>query len=130
MRRLPRLPRDVAIIDRAIYPALKFQQWWQRVVEAIEGMSAGRSVASDGPITEADRFLLADASAGPVTLTLPPVSDNAGAIYSVKKVDASANAVTIAGNNGELIDGSAIQTLAAQYDALTVYCDGVDWFIV
>lgn len=40
-RRLPRLPRDAAIVDRGL-PATKFQQWWQRIVEAIEDLDARR----------------------------------------------------------------------------------------
>lgn len=34
--RLPRLPRDVAIVDRAGKVALSFQRWWQSVMEKIE----------------------------------------------------------------------------------------------
>ena len=50
--------------------------------------------------------------------------------YTVKKTDSSANAVTIDGNGAETIDGATTQALAAQYDALEVVTDGVEWFVV
>jgi hypothetical protein len=129
-RRLPRLPRDTAIIERAGFPALKLQQWWQSVVEAIEQGSAQRSVDATGDIRASDRHLFVDATAGAVTLTLPVASDNDGMTVLVKKIDASVNAVTIAAQGADTIDGAATQALAAQYDALTLFCDGSGWWLI
>ena len=50
--------------------------------------------------------------------------------YQIKKIDASGNAVTIDGNGAETIDGAATQTLGAQYDSMTVFCDGTGWHII
>lgn len=63
-----------------------------------------------------------DASGGPVTITLP---DSTGAgvngrIYNVKKVDNSANAVTIARSGADTIDGVTSQSLTAQWQSRTV----------
>lgn len=79
-----------------------------------------------------DGLILCDASGGAFTVTL---STNAGAYgaggkeYVVKKIDGSANAVTIAGASGN-IDGAASKTLTAQYDSLWVRWDGSNWHIL
>ena len=43
----------------------------------------------------ADKSILVDAVAAPITVTLPPVLDSRGRRYYIKKVDSSGNAVTI-----------------------------------
>ncbi|MFA5350286.1 MAG: hypothetical protein WC357_03010, partial [Candidatus Omnitrophota bacterium] len=65
------------------------------------------------------------------TLTLPAVADNAGLWYTIKKTHAAAAAITIEGNGAETIDGAANNAECdAQYDAITVVCDGTEWHIV
>ncbi|HSC14498.1 MAG TPA: hypothetical protein VLI71_05235, partial [Gammaproteobacteria bacterium] len=49
---------------------------------------------------------------------------------TVKKIDATANAVTIDGDGAETIDGAATQSLPAQWNAKTVQSNGVAWFII
>lgn len=63
--------------------------------------------------------VLVDATAGPVTITLPlSTSTNTnGRIYIVKKVDSSPNAVTVARSGSELIDGAVSFALTVQYQA-------------
>lgn len=44
--RLPRLPRNVAIVDPATgFPSLAFQRWWQSVVETLEAQEAAQDAA-------------------------------------------------------------------------------------
>ena len=38
--RLPRLPRDVALVDATGRPTVDLQRWWQSVVEAVEANEA------------------------------------------------------------------------------------------
>jgi hypothetical protein len=40
--RLPRLPREVAIVDKEGKPGQSFQRWWQSVVEKIEAQEASQ----------------------------------------------------------------------------------------
>jgi hypothetical protein len=77
-----------------------------------------------------DNVILCDATSGAITITLPTATSNANKIYSVKKIDNSANTVTIDGNASETIDGALTQVISSQYDCLTIMCDGSAWYII
>jgi hypothetical protein len=81
-------------------------------------------------LTAEDGLVLADASGGTFTLTLPTAVGITGRMYRVKKTDATANAVTIDANAAETIDGGATATLLVQYEAITVVSDGTEWWVV
>ena len=51
-------------------------------------------------------------------------------VVTIKKIDSSVNAVTIITADSALIDGAGSQSLAAQYDGITVHCDGTHWYIL
>ena len=64
-------------------------------------------------------------------LTLPAAASNAGLWYTVKKTSADAFAITLDGNAAETIDGAAtFATVDAQYDVVTIVCDGSNWHVV
>src|SRR4051812_49353654 len=54
-----------------------------------------------------------DATAAAFAATLPPAASVAGRVYWFKKVDASANAVTVTANGAETIDGSNTKALSS-----------------
>lgn len=96
-----------------------------------QGLNLGiRTVTTSASVSIRDATVLADATAGAVTITLPAVADASGMVVSVKKIDASGNSVTIDGAGAETIDGAGTKVLAAQYNVSTVHCDGVAWWIV
>jgi hypothetical protein len=70
--------------------------------------------------------ILVDASGGAITITLPDstVTDNInGRVYHVKKIDASANAVTVQrAGASDLIDGATTSVISVQYQARTYQC--------
>jgi len=75
--------------------------------------------------------ILCDASGGAFTVTLPEATGGAdGRVFHIKKVDASANAVTVDGHAAETIDGAATQALSAQYDSIMLVSDGTEWWIL
>lgn len=76
-----------------------------------------------------DYTLVVDASAGPVTITLPSAADTSGP-YGVKKTDDSVNFVTVAPPSGETIDRDASFDLECQDESVTVEPDGTNWWIV
>lgn len=86
-------------------------------------------IASDTALLTND-VILCDATAAPIIIGLPAVATASGKVLTVKKIDVSANTVTVDGNLGELIDGVATKVLAAQWDAVQVVCDGTAWFII
>jgi hypothetical protein len=81
-------------------------------------------------LTDYDDVVLGDATSAAFTLTLPAAASNTGLEYSIKKIDSSANAVTIDGNASETIDDSTTRVLSSQYDSVTIVSDGTEWWIV
>jgi len=77
------------------------------------------------------RVYLIDAAAGTVEVRLPAAvaPDAAGRLATVKKSDASANAVTVTEAGGAGPDGATV-TLAQQYAFVTVFSDGAVWHVV
>jgi len=69
--------------------------------------------------------ILVDASANPVTVTLPTASENSGKFYIIKKIDNSGNKVTIVPTSNELIDGKESVGLTLQYQYVMMCCSGV-----
>ncbi len=81
---------------------------------------------TDHTITATLSRVLVDATSGPVTVTLPDVAD--GVEHTVKKIDASANAVTIDGDGADVeFDSTAVIT--SQGDSITVFSDLTQWWI-
>ena len=82
--------------------------------------------------TARDGTVLGDATAGAIAFTLVPASGNSGLIQVFKKIDSSANAVTIHGNAAELIDASNTLALAAQWSSaiLQVNAGGTAWNVL
>lgn len=73
---------------------------------------------------------LVDATAGAVTVNLPAVVSSKGRIITVKKIDASANAVTLDGAGSETIDGATTLATTTQWVAFQIWCDGTAWYAI
>lgn len=71
---------------------------------------------------------LCDCTSNAITINLPAAAT--GQQYHIKKIDATANTVTIDPNGTETIDGSLTKVISTQYDSITVVSDGSNWFIV
>lgn len=89
-----------------------------------------RTITVTGAPAADDYTLLVDATGGAVTLNLPAAASNTGRVLIAKKIDASANAMTLDGNAAETIDGAATQSTTTQWDAYTVQCNGSGWYIL
>jgi hypothetical protein len=88
-----------------------------------------QSVTTTASVTAADRqIVLGDASAAALTVTLPAVSD--AQLVTVKKIDSSSNAVTIATPGSETIDGQGSVDLVTQFSARELTSDGSNYFII
>lgn len=79
---------------------------------------------TSGSLTGTEGVVLADATSGAVTLTLPAASGVPNRTVYVKKVDASGNAVNVG-----TVDGGST-ALATQYAAVQVYSDGTNWHVI
>ena len=90
---------------------------------------AYRSVTTTGNVVSGDYFLICDATAGAITLTLPPAAIVAGRIYVFKRINAGANTVTVDAYASETIDGAATHVLSPQWNSITIISNGTAWFI-
>ena len=79
-----------------------------------------------------DEVILVDATAAPRTITLPTIANGRcmNKLFTIKKIDASANAVTIDADGAETIDGALTQSLPAQWNYITVRGNSTGWNIV
>lgn len=75
----------------------------------------------------ADDIVLADASGGALTVTLPSPDTTLAVI--VKKTDAS-NTVTIATPGTETIDGKSSLTLSLQHQTARLVSDGTNYYTI
>jgi len=66
-----------------------------------------------------DFSIIWNAVGGACVMNLPAATGT-GRILEIKKVDASANLVTITTSGAELLDGFTTQTLTAQWEAITI----------
>lgn len=73
---------------------------------------------------------LVDASSGAVTAALPAAATaGAGFEVAIKKIDSSANAVTINPDGAETIEEAATFVLPAQFDVVVIRSDGDEWYV-
>jgi hypothetical protein len=79
-------------------------------------------------VPAADAFVLCDASGGAFSVSLPGAQLYPGRVFSVKKTDASGNAVTVVDGGGGLVDGAASVSLATQGMSRRFVSDGAGWW--
>lgn len=94
-----------------------------RLHETLSKTAAYTTVAGDR-----NKTILANATSAGFTITLlPAATAGSGFVQTFKKTDATNNTVIIDGNGSETIDGTLTLTLSAQYDTVTLICDGSNW---
>lgn len=118
-------------------PQGEFQRkkWEERISRLVlygaEGVKKDlTSVSTSTTLNDSHWTVLVDASGGAVTITLPAAADHKYREYNIKKIDSSAYAVTVDGNGSETIDGATTQVISAQWDCVTVHCNGTAWFVI
>ena len=90
--------------------------------------TAIRTESANYAAAAADETILVNAAGGTVTVTLPS-APTVGKKYNVKKVDSTANTVTVNGN-GHNIDGTATISGTLPYQGWVMQYDGSNWFII
>jgi hypothetical protein len=91
-------------------------------------LSISKTVTANYTFDEQIEIVNADATSGPITITLPLISTNNFRSVTVRKIDSSANTVTVAGNGSDLYQGGASFVLSSQWDVKTVNNNGAQWF--
>jgi hypothetical protein len=85
------------------------------------------TVTSNYTPLPSDAVILANATSGAVTVTLPDATQNGfspGQRYTIKKTDGTANTVTVATSAGQQIDGGSTVVLSAGNSETSVVFDG------
>lgn len=114
-----------------LYTAANVTSTYPTGIKIIDGQKSFPVTTVTGNYTAhlTDEVILVDASSGAVTVTLISAARTPNK-YTVKKIDSSSNAVTVAAASGQNIDGSSTKNLASQWDKLTVIPSGTNWFTV
>lgn len=94
-----------------------------------------RTVSADTVLDSTYSIVFVDASGGAKTITLPLANDSSsvGLDFTIKKIDASANAVTVIVAGGQTIDTAANYGLATKNKYVRVVCPAialVDWKVI
>jgi len=87
---------------------------------------ATRSVSATGAILDRDHVVMADSTAGAITLTLPAAASVPGRVVTVKRV-AGGNNVTVQADGADTLDGGTNVVLTALYDAVRLVAFGNAW---
>jgi hypothetical protein len=123
--------RIVSITDDR-FPALFYsggEPSYYRPSGAQGGLSDGSAILALGTYTST--FYTADAAPGPITATLPAVSASNGSTLIVKKIDGTANAVTLNRAGSDTIDGGASVSTTTPGGVIRLYAVGPGkWYTV
>lgn len=86
--------------------------------------------ATNYSVLATDFIVTVDNSAAPRQITLPSALAVAGRSFIIKdeRGNAGAQAITVVGQGGETIDGNPNVVLSVNYDIITVYSNGANWF--
>ena len=91
-------------------------------------LTALTTVSSLTTLNATHGYVLCNAASGAFTLNLPAASTRKR--YHLKKIDASANAITVTPNGADTIQGAGTFSLNTQYKSITIYSDGTStWYI-
>ena len=120
---------EEAPIDGSVYA--RQDGAWEVIVNAPASVQIKEY--SDSPYTAnalKDCTVIWDASGGACVQNLPAAT-NSGKIFYFKKVDSSANTVTVTPDGTDTIDGAANYVLTAQYESVTVQdCAVGTWYVI
>lgn len=105
--------------------------FYRNFVSRYQRLSGSASVSATTTLTPTSAGTqLVNATGGAVTMNLPAAALMINQVYNFKKVDASANVVTIDPNGSETVDGAATLSLTAQWQRTQIQSDGVAWFVI
>jgi hypothetical protein len=71
-----------------------------------------------------DNTVLCNCASNAISITLPAAAAAPNKIFIIKKIDATANVVTIVGT----VDGTVNPTIPTQYQTVKVQSNGVNWY--
>lgn len=91
---------------------------------------SSRTIAANTTATTGDSTIRCNAAAGAITVNLPPAASVPGLFLVVKKIDSSANVVTLDPNGSEAIDGGLTIGLSTQWQSIEIQSNGASWDVL
>jgi|ETNvirnome_2_130_1030620.scaffolds.fasta_scaffold00685_3 hypothetical protein len=122
--------------DTSISASLEVNITKQQV--RIDGFRAGYvPIASNNNTSSATAYIYGISAAGDVNFRLHSATDgptatsaSVGAVYVIKdEVSGRTGAITVRASGSETIDGDATYQLSGSYPAVSLYSNGVNWFV-
>ncbi|GAA0545086.1 hypothetical protein [Chitinophaga japonensis] len=95
----------------------------------IKRQSAISTVTGSATLTENDRTVIVQ-NTGNATLSLPDANTCQGCVYTIKKISAAGNSITIDPSGSQQIDGALTKSFDVQYYAVTIQANGGAWYII
>jgi len=92
-------------------------------IEAVSSTTINLTAASTPTV-------LCNALSNPITVNLPLASTCEGVMYTIKKLDVSANTVTVQPSGSDKIDGASTYVISQQFLTVSIQSDGSAWFIL
>lgn len=77
-----------------------------------------------------DFVILGDCTSTSFTLTLPTAATGIGRIFFLKKIDSTANILTVQGAGSDTIDGSNTFLLPSQWLCVSIVSNGTSWYVL
>lgn len=87
-------------------------------------------LSSSSTLNDTHYYLAADATARGFTITLPAASTCNGRIYIIKKIDSTANVITVMPIGSDTIDGASNNLLSIPWQRVTIISTGTGWEII
>jgi hypothetical protein len=88
------------------------------------------TLSSSITLATTDHTVLCDCQLNNISVNLPTAVGNDGQVFVIKKVDATANFVTIFASGAETIDGGSIHIINTQNESIHVQAYSGDWYII
>lgn len=103
-------------------------------IETLGGSSSYTVITQTGATlnetaTSGTKIILCNTASNAITVNLPTAVGNT-ATFHIKKINSSANAVTIDANASETIDGGATAILNVQHVSITLVSDNSNWVVI
>jgi hypothetical protein len=90
----------------------------------VQTVPAYTAVASNTTLNASDGNIDVDASSGPVTIVLPPANVKSSSLVTIKKIDASTNAVTVVAGGTDTIDGGTSAVIGVKNECISLMSNG------
>lgn len=104
--------------------------WWSLNFGLQQLRTSFRTETTTYAATIFDEVILADATVGAFTITLPTAASAKGKVLTIKATSVAGGNVTIDGNGSELIDGAATVVISTLNRSYVIACDGTGWQIL